>query len=106
MCGQTFPVTEISLESIGANVAETRRLGATVIMIWNQTWPLFKPPYLSNILLLCYVTFVSFFVGHGVYMWYPQILALSYPNMHLPLTVCEAVAMTWSKQDYEVIDTV
>lgn len=75
-------------------------------MIWNQTWPLFKPPYLSNILLLCYLTFVSFFVAHGVYMWYPQILALYYPNMHLPITTCEAISLAWSQQDYEMIDTV
>lgn len=103
---KTFPVTEISLESIGSNLADARGLGGMVKMIWNQTWPLFKPPYLGNIMLLCYLTFVSFFVAHGVYMWYPQILALYYPNMHLPITTCEAVALAWSNHDYEIIDTV
>ncbi|XP_037050123.1 synaptic vesicle glycoprotein 2B-like [Bradysia coprophila] len=101
-----FPVTQISLESIGSNLADTRKLGATVKMMWDQTWPLFKPPYFTNIILLCYLAFVSFFVGHGLYMWYPQILALSYPNMNARLTMCEALAMTWSKQEYEIIDTV
>lgn len=75
-------------------------------MVWKQTWPLFKPPYLSNILLLCYLTFVSFFVAHGVYMWYPQILTLYYQNMHLPVTICEAIALASKEQEYELINTV
>lgn len=106
ICSKKFPVTQLSLESIGSNLADTHKLGATVQMMWNQTWPLFKPPYLGNIILLCYLTFVSFFVGHGLYTWYPQILALSYPNIDAPLTICEAVAMTWSNQEVEIFDTV
>lgn len=102
---KTFPVTEISLESIGSNLTDARGLGGMVKMVWKQTWPLFKPPYLSNIMSLCYLTFVSFFVAHGVYMWYPQILALYYPNMHLPITTCEAVALARRKQENELIVT-
>lgn len=103
---KTFPVTEISLESIGSNLSDARGLSGMLKMVWKQTWPLFKQPYLFNILVLCYLTFVSFFVAHGVYMWYPQILALYYQYMHLPVTTCEAIRLAWTKQEYELIDTV
>lgn len=42
--------------------------------IWDQTAPLFRPPYLRSTILICAVQFLIYFTSNGVYMWLPDIL--------------------------------
>lgn len=42
--------------------------------IWNQTAPLFKPPYLCSTLLICIIQFGMFATANGFFMFYPEIL--------------------------------
>lgn len=64
-----FPVKEISLEEMGSNLTNAKGLTGVLKMIWKQTWPLFASPYLGNMLMLSYLSFVLFAIAHGVYMW-------------------------------------
>lgn len=64
-----FPIKEISLESIGSNLANASGVKDVLKMIWKQTWPLFVSPFLGNMFMLCYLSFVLFAIAHGVYMW-------------------------------------
>lgn len=41
-----------------------------VRLVWNQTHPLFVPPHLSNILILCVLMFFMFAVSQGMQLWY------------------------------------
>lgn len=69
MLFKDFPVKEITLESIGSNLANVSGVKDVFKMIWKQTWPLFVSPFLGNMLMLCYLSFVLFAIAHGVYMW-------------------------------------
>lgn len=106
-----FPVQEISLESSGSSLADANGFCETVNLIWNQTWPLFYPPHLSNMLILFYLSIVCYAGSHGFYMWFvllksylycsllkmllinrvPQILSYYYLNMNKPITMCHAI---------------
>lgn len=42
--------------------------------VWDQTAPLFKPPYLGSTLLICSIQFMVYVTSNGVYMWFPDIV--------------------------------
>lgn len=42
--------------------------------VWDQTAPLFKPPYLGSTLLICFLQYLIYITSNGVYMWFPEIL--------------------------------
>ncbi|XP_037037557.1 synaptic vesicle glycoprotein 2B-like [Bradysia coprophila] len=88
---EDYPIKEISPECLGSNLANCCGVRDVLKMIWKQTWPLFVPPYLGNMLMLCYLSFGLYGVAHGTFMWYPQMLTLYYENMNLPITMCEAI---------------
>lgn len=98
-CGkkEEYPVKEIAPDSIGSNLADCCSVQDVLKMIWKQTWPLFVPPYLGNMLMLCYLSFGLYGVAHGIFMWYPQMLALYHENMNLPITTCEAIHLGSTK---------
>lgn len=66
---KSFPVQEISLESIGSNLSEVHGFKNIVLTVWKQTWPLFRAPHLINMLCLCYLSCTLYIVSHGVYLW-------------------------------------
>lgn len=91
---QKYPVQGIAApNSTGTSLSEVVGFKGTMRLVWNQTMPLFKPPYLINMLVMCASTFTLFFVVHGHQFWYTQILTYYSKNIDLPITVCEAVAM-------------
>lgn len=90
---ETFPVKAVALEETGSNLSDVHGAKDVCKMMWNQTWPLFFPPYLGKILLLIYLMFAMFFVAHGFYLWLPQILSLYYENMEKSITICKAVEL-------------
>ncbi|KAJ6635070.1 Synaptic vesicle glycoprotein 2B [Pseudolycoriella hygida] len=88
---ENFPVKEISQDTIGSNLATARGVKDVLKMIWKQTTPLFRTPFLGSMLMLSYISFVVYAVANGVYMWYPQMLELYYENFNSPITMCEAI---------------
>lgn len=77
----------------GTNLSEIKGVKDALSLIWKQTVPLFKPPHLLNMVLLCASTFALFFVCHGAHMWYPQILDFYSKNMDQRITTCEAIQL-------------
>lgn len=82
-----------ALEMTGTNLSEVNGFKAVLLLIWNQTKPLFCPPYRNNMLLICLSCYAYFLVVHGQEMWYPQILTYYSKNMNLAITTCEAISM-------------
>lgn len=56
-------------EATGNNLAAAKGFASVLKLIWNQTKPIFVPPYLDSTAKLCYMTFVLFAIGHGAFMW-------------------------------------
>lgn len=50
--------------------------------IWNQTAPLFRPPYLNRTLLICFIQFWAYFTANGFYMLYADVLNRMVRNVH------------------------
>lgn len=91
---QKFPVQKIiALEETGTNLSEVSGFNGALLLVWNQTKPLFYPPYLFNMLMMCGSIFAMSFVIHGHEFWYPQILSYYSKNIDLPITICEAISM-------------
>lgn len=42
--------------------------------VWNQTVPLFRPPYLCPTLLICLIQFCIYITSNGLYMHFADIL--------------------------------
>lgn len=42
--------------------------------VWNQTAPLFRPPYLWPTLLICFIQFCIYITSNGLYMHFADIL--------------------------------
>lgn len=59
----------IAEEELGSNLSDIHNIVDAIKMMWNQTWPLFFPPHLSKICMLCYIMFALFFVSEGCYLW-------------------------------------
>lgn len=77
----------------GTNLSEVAGVKGIMLLAWNQTIPLLKPPYLINMLIMCGSIFTLFFVVHGQQFWYPQFLTYYSKNIDLPITICEAIAL-------------
>lgn len=91
---QKYPVQSIAAPSAtGTSFSEVTGVKETMRLVWNQTMPLFKPPYVINLLVMCGSMFTLFAVVHGQQFWYPQILSYYSKNVDLPLTTCEVIAL-------------
>lgn len=42
--------------------------------VWNQTAPLFRPPYLWPTLLICFIQFCIYITSNGLYMHFADVL--------------------------------
>lgn len=103
----------IELESLGSSLSDAKGFVATMRLMWRQTYPIFMPPYLSNMIMLLYLSIACYVVSQGFYMWSvfcfgyqyqyrtlfvyeicartPQILSFYLPRIDTGLTVCGAV---------------
>lgn len=89
-----FPVkTLVALDATGTNLSEVTGFKDTLLLIWNQTVPLFYPPYLKNMFMICGSTFALYFVIHGQDFWYPQILSYYSNKTELSITICETITL-------------
>lgn len=56
------------------HIAESKERIPFLKSVWNQTAPLFKPPYLRTTLLLCTIQFGTFSTSNGFFMFFAEIL--------------------------------
>lgn len=65
--------------------------------IWNQTAPLFKPPYLNPTLLICLIQFWTYYTSNGFYMLYADVLNRMVTNVNDSISerimVCDVINM-------------
>ncbi|XP_055325194.1 synaptic vesicle glycoprotein 2B-like [Sitodiplosis mosellana] len=63
--------------------------------VWNQTVPLFKPPYLRSTILLCTIQFSLYSVFNGFFMFFAQIINGMSINLNSfiddRMPMCEAI---------------
>lgn len=59
----------IELETLGSSLSDAKGFGGTMALLWRQTYPIFRPPYLSNMIMLLYLSIACYVVSHGFYMW-------------------------------------
>lgn len=57
------------MKTTGTNLAEVKGFGATISLMWKQTKPLFMPPHLGSMLMLCGSLLATFVVSHGQTAW-------------------------------------
>lgn len=50
--------------------------------VWNQTAPLFKPPYLKSTILICTIQFGMFATSHGFSMFFGHIVNRMSTNLN------------------------
>lgn len=65
--------------------------------VWNQTAPLFKPPYLRSTILLCAMQFGIYAVFNGYFMFIGEIINKMSNNLdsfvHDRIKMCDAINM-------------
>lgn len=63
--------------------------------IWNQTAPLFKPPYLRATLLICIIQFGMYATANGFFMFYAEILNRMAANFEsgTRMMMCDVINM-------------
>ncbi|XP_053685701.1 synaptic vesicle glycoprotein 2B-like [Sabethes cyaneus] len=57
-----------------AILSDSKGFRAIMQLVWNQTAPLFRKPYLRTLLIVCFLHFGTYFNTHGMYMFFPEIL--------------------------------
>lgn len=66
---QMYPVNDLVVEHTGTALSKVHGIYGILKLVWNQTWPLFQRPNITNTFQLCYLMFVLFSIGHGTFMW-------------------------------------
>ncbi|XP_053698215.1 synaptic vesicle glycoprotein 2B-like [Sabethes cyaneus] len=77
---------------------------ATMRLVWEQTAPLFRKPYLKTALIVCFLHFGTYFTSHGMYMFFPEILdkmVETYAAGISNVTLCSVVYKQGSKMMVE-----
>ncbi|XP_055531778.1 synaptic vesicle glycoprotein 2B-like [Wyeomyia smithii] len=100
-----------------AVLSSSKGFRATMRLVWDQTAPLFKKPYLKISMIVCFLHFGTYFTSHGMYMFFPEILnkmvetrAAGFNNVSLcsvvykqtPETMVESQVMMECKQTLDV----
>lgn len=78
----------------GTSLSQVTGVRGVMLLVWRQTIPLFQPPHLIKMFVMCGSSFVLYFVVHGQQFWYPQMLTYYSKNIDLPITICEAIALS------------
>ncbi|KAJ6637859.1 Synaptic vesicle glycoprotein 2B, partial [Pseudolycoriella hygida] len=84
-----------------ANVTSFRNVAN---LMWNQTWPLFRPPHLKNMLLISYLSSVLYGIAHGMNMWLPHIFNLLIDYIDDKSTMCDVIHGTMGKTEATVVE--
>lgn len=101
---QPFAVSNIlPLESAGTALSSIKSFGSAMSLIWAQTKPLLMSPNRTNFLLCCTFTMSTFFVTHGILLWFPQILTIYSSVPERAITTCSALAVGFEMSTFELI---
>ncbi|XP_058839965.1 synaptic vesicle glycoprotein 2B-like [Topomyia yanbarensis] len=83
-CGKTVSPLFIDLiladeedkqfEERRAVLSSSKGFSAMMKLVWDQTAPLFRKPYLNITAIVCFLQFGTYFTSHGLYMFFPEIL--------------------------------
>ncbi|XP_058461564.1 synaptic vesicle glycoprotein 2B-like [Malaya genurostris] len=57
-----------------AVLTNSKGFRAMMKLVWDQTAPLFRKPYLGITAIVCFLHFGTYFTSHGMYMFFPEIL--------------------------------
>lgn len=67
---QSFFITDLgSPGDKPTSLSDIKSLQEVLLLMWDQTYPLFVKPHLSNMLLMMFLIFNLFFIAHGFYVW-------------------------------------
>lgn len=64
-----FPVKEIIPEPTGRSFGNVKGFTHVMQLVWDQTKPIFMPPFVDKTVKLSFIIFVLFAIGHGSFMW-------------------------------------
>lgn len=67
---KSYPVENIIPEASGNSLMATKGFANVLQLVWDQTKPIFVPPYLDSTVKLCFMVFTLFAIGHGLSLWY------------------------------------
>lgn len=70
---EDFEIRE-EIESIGSDQRIKNSKKSLLKSVWDQTAPLFKPPYLKSTTLLCLIQFGIYATGNGFFMFFGEII--------------------------------
>lgn len=82
---------ELKKESTGNSLGATKGLMNVMKLVWNQTKPIFVPPYLDSTVKLCFIAFVLFAVGNGTFAWFLEFLVQLQNDRGSHKTLCAVV---------------
>lgn len=69
-----YPVEHLIPEAVGNSLLATKGFLNILRLVWNQTKPIFMPPYLDSTVKLWFLMFTLFAIGHGLTLWYVNCL--------------------------------
>lgn len=79
--------------------------------VWDQTAPLFKPPYLKSTILICTIQFGIYSTSTGFFMFFAEILNKMSSNLDnfydQRISMCDAINMKAGNKSaigYDVVD--
>lgn len=78
-------------ETSATDLTATKGFMNILKLVWNQTKPIFVPPYLDSTVKLCFMVFTLFAIGHGTAMWLPDFLIQLQNNEDSSKTLCGVV---------------
>ncbi|CAD7090045.1 unnamed protein product [Hermetia illucens] len=73
------------------NLKEINGVKSALLLVWNQTIPMFYRSRILVTLNLLVHIFLSYFVAHGVFMWFPEILTALAKHIDTNMTICEVM---------------
>lgn len=93
------PVPTVAVVELGGGPGDSKtspspslNVRRTLGVVWQQTAPLFRPPFLLHTVLVCLLQFGNLASANGLQIWLPQIFntLAEYEELHpdLPATIC------------------
>lgn len=64
-----YPVRTIAPENLGSSISGSKNITEFLRLLWNQTHPVFRPPYVLDLLMLFFISISCYVASHGFFMW-------------------------------------
>ncbi|XP_075231512.1 synaptic vesicle glycoprotein 2B-like [Lycorma delicatula] len=96
---EDFPIKHVVIDS-NDNTEELdvnmKNISEIVKLLWNQTMPLFKAPFISNTVSACIIQFGTFMCVNSILLWMPELFTklgrLEELNPNYKPTLCEVLS--------------